>query len=271
MDCGNNILNHDLLEIKFEFCRTIWGNLWKHDVEFGETPDVRTNRSEEINPSSQNCTLNVYSAEINSNCVAKICKGVTVPPVSQRAISKIEDDKCLAQIMNLKDEPLHLNKNMLLAKVEPVLSTSAEEFVYNVPENKANNSFNWEQNHDLSHIDAEEKIHQTDNIPTRQRAYRIPYALKPDMRRQINILLEAGIIQSSNSPYASPILLVRKPDGSYRLVADLRKLNEKAMPDNFPLPNLTEMADMLREAKFFTSMDLTSGFHQMKCIQTMPF
>ncbi|GBO00247.1 Retrovirus-related Pol polyprotein from transposon 17.6 [Araneus ventricosus] len=196
--------------------------------------------------------------------------------------------------MNLKDEPLHLNKNMLLAKVQLVLSTSAEEFVYNVTENKDKKSFNWEQNHDLSHLDAVEKakllkllekydsifaqnieelgecdlvqhqIHLTDNIPTRQRPYRVPYALKPEMRRQINILLEAGIIQPSNSPYAAPVLMVRKPDGSYRLVADLRKLNEKTIPDNFPLPNLTEMVDMLSGAKFFTSMDLTSGFHQMK-------
>ncbi|GBM99785.1 Retrovirus-related Pol polyprotein from transposon 17.6 [Araneus ventricosus] len=108
------------------------------------------------------------------------------------------------------------------------------------------------------------QIHLTDNIPTRQRPYRVPYALKPEMRRQINILLEAGIIQPSNSPYAAPVLLVRKPDGSFRLVADLRKLNEKTIPDNFPLPNLTEMVDMLSGAKFFTSMDLTSGFHQMK-------
>ncbi|GBN34446.1 Retrovirus-related Pol polyprotein from transposon opus [Araneus ventricosus] len=211
-----------------------------------------------------------------------------------RAISKIEDNTCLALVMNFKDEPLQLNKNMLLAKVEPVLSTSAEEFVYNVTKNKDKKSFNWEQNHDLSHLDAVEKtkllkllekydsifaqnieklgecdlvqhqIHLTDNIPTRQRSYRVPYALKPEMRRQINILLEAGIIQPSNSPYAAPVLLVRKPDGSYRLVADLRKLNEKTIPDYFPLSNLTKMVDMLSGAKFFTSMDLTSGFHQMK-------
>ncbi|GBL90462.1 Retrovirus-related Pol polyprotein from transposon 297 [Araneus ventricosus] len=108
------------------------------------------------------------------------------------------------------------------------------------------------------------QIHLIDNIPTRQRPYRVPYALKPEMRRQINILLEAGIIQPSNNPYAAPVLLVRKPDGNYRLVSDLRKLNEKTIPDNFPLPNLTEMVDMLSGAKFFTSMNLTSGFHQMK-------
>ncbi|GBM74528.1 Retrovirus-related Pol polyprotein from transposon 17.6 [Araneus ventricosus] len=58
-------------------------------------------------------------------------------------------------------------------------------------------------------------------------------------------------------------MLVKKSDGSFRLVADLRKLNSKTIPDNFPLPHLNEMMDMLSGAKFFTTMDLTSGFHQM--------
>ncbi|GIX95483.1 hypothetical protein CDAR_397471 [Caerostris darwini] len=84
------------------------------------------------------------------------------------------------------------------------------------------------------------------------------------MKHQINTLLDAGIIQPSNSAYSAPVMLVKKRDGSYRLVADLRKLNEKTIPDNFPLPNLTEMVEMLSGARYFTSMDLTSGFHQMK-------
>ncbi|GBO40891.1 Retrovirus-related Pol polyprotein from transposon 297 [Araneus ventricosus] len=107
------------------------------------------------------------------------------------------------------------------------------------------------------------EIHLTDNIPTRQKLYRVPYNLKPEMKRQINILLDAGIIQPSKSAYAAPVLLVQKSDGSYRLVSDLRKLNSKTIPDNFPLPNLSEMIDMLSGAKYFTLMDLTSGFHQM--------
>ncbi|GBN96169.1 Retrovirus-related Pol polyprotein from transposon 297 [Araneus ventricosus] len=83
------------------------------------------------------------------------------------------------------------------------------------------------------------------------------------MKRQIIVLLDAGIIQPIKSAYAAPVLLVQKSDGSYRLVSDLRKLNSKTIPDNFPLPNLSEMIDMLSGAKYFTLMDLTSGFHQM--------
>ncbi|GBM97994.1 Retrovirus-related Pol polyprotein from transposon 297 [Araneus ventricosus] len=83
------------------------------------------------------------------------------------------------------------------------------------------------------------------------------------MKNQINILLDAGIIQPSTSPYCAPVLLVKNSDGSFRLVADLRKLNSKTIPDNFPLPKIDEMIDQLSGAKFFSTMDLTSGFHQI--------
>ncbi|GBM68184.1 Retrovirus-related Pol polyprotein from transposon opus [Araneus ventricosus] len=83
------------------------------------------------------------------------------------------------------------------------------------------------------------------------------------MKKQINVLLEASIIRASKSPFCAPVLLVEKADKSYRLVADLRKLNKKTIYDNFPLPNLTEMIDNLSGAKHFSTLDLTSGIHQM--------
>ncbi|GBN37458.1 hypothetical protein AVEN_88085-1 [Araneus ventricosus] len=55
-------------------------------------------------------------------------------------------------------------------------------------------------------------------------------------------------------------MLAKKSDGSFRLVAELRKLNSKTIPDNFPMPNLNDMMDMLSGAKFLTTMDLTSVF-----------
>ncbi|GBM07282.1 Retrovirus-related Pol polyprotein from transposon 297 [Araneus ventricosus] len=211
-----------------------------------------------------------------------------------RSVSKIEDGNlCLALIWNITDDPLHLNKNMILANVEPVIQQQHEEYV-NVIDNDRKKKINWEEKLDLNHLTDGEKtnllnlldkyksvfaqsisdlgscdivqheIHLSDNIPIRQKPYRVPYALKSEMKNQINQLLDAGIIQPSKTAYSAPVMLVKKADGSYRLVADLRKINEKTIPDNFPLPNLTEMVDMLSGAKYFTSMDLTSGFHQMK-------
>ncbi|GBN70437.1 Retrovirus-related Pol polyprotein from transposon 17.6 [Araneus ventricosus] len=107
------------------------------------------------------------------------------------------------------------------------------------------------------------EIHLSDQIPIRQKPYSVPYHLKPEMRSKINVLLEAGIIQPSTSSFSAPVILVKKSDGSYRLVADLRKLNAKSVPDKYPLPNPIEMIDNLSGAKFFSTLDLTSGFHQM--------
>ncbi|GIY87787.1 hypothetical protein CDAR_511701 [Caerostris darwini] len=211
-----------------------------------------------------------------------------------RAVAKIEnDDKCLALVWNISDSPLHLNKNMILADIEPICEQKREDFVNVIHEGMVTN-IDWEEKLDLNHLNQDDKtklltlldryksvfaqsvsdlgscdivqheINLTDKLPIRQKPYRVPYALKSEMKHQINTLLEAGIIQPSNSAYSAPVMLVKKRDGSYRLVADLRKLNEKTIPDNFPLPNLTEMVEMLSGARYFTSMDLTSGFHQMK-------
>ncbi|GBO04446.1 Retrovirus-related Pol polyprotein from transposon 17.6 [Araneus ventricosus] len=210
-----------------------------------------------------------------------------------RPISKLEENnKCLALICNLSNSPVNLNKNMSLVQISPI-QCSLVENVNNVSTSKVGKQIDWATQIDLSHLKDEQKlkvmdllskynsvfaqdiaelgvcdlieheIHLTDQIPTRQKPYRVPYNLKPEMKKQINLLLEAGIIQPSKSPFCAPVLLVKKADNSYRLVADLRKLNSKTIPDNFPLPNLTEMIDGLSGAKYFSTLDLTSGFHQM--------
>lgn len=211
-----------------------------------------------------------------------------------RAVSILKDDnKCLALILNLDVKPLTLNKGMIVVQVVPIHEVSSVENVNTVSDNSNCKQIDWEKCCNFNHLTEEQKsqvisllnnyksvfaqditelgqcgiiqheIHLTDPVPTRQKPYRVPYHLKNEMRKQINTLLEAGIIQPSKSSFAAPVLLVKKGDDSYRLVADLRKLNSKTVPDNFPLPNLNEMIDTLAGAKYFTTMDLTSGFHQM--------
>ncbi|GIY42925.1 retrovirus-related Pol polyprotein from transposon 17.6 [Caerostris darwini] len=83
------------------------------------------------------------------------------------------------------------------------------------------------------------------------------------MRKQINILLDGGIIPFSTTSHAAPVLLVKKSDDSYLLIADIRKLNNKTIPNNFPFLNLNEMIDILLGVTFFITMDLISDFHLM--------
>lgn len=96
---------------------------------------------------------------------------------------------------------------------------------------------------------------------------RRPYRMSPDesqvCRKKIEELLEANIIRPSCSPFASPILLVKKKDGSDRLCVDYRELNRNTVPDRFPLPLISDQIQRLKGANYFTILDAASGFHQI--------
>ncbi|PIK60427.1 putative transposon Ty3-I Gag-Pol polyprotein [Apostichopus japonicus] len=76
-------------------------------------------------------------------------------------------------------------------------------------------------------------------------------------------MLDKKIIKKSSSPYASPIVLVRKKFGGIRLCIDYRKINEITLKDSFPLPRIEETLEVLGGAKFFSSLDLAHGYFQV--------
>ena len=103
-----------------------------------------------------------------------------------------------------------------------------------------------------------------DSDPPAQAPYRTPLQFLPEVDRQIKLLKEKGLIRDSNSPFAAPILCVKKPDGSIRLCVDYRMLNKITVKDKFPLPRIDELLDRLRGAKYFSKLDLTQGYHQVR-------
>lgn len=96
---------------------------------------------------------------------------------------------------------------------------------------------------------------------------RRPYRLSPDerqvVRKKIDELLQANVIRRSSSPFASPILLVKKKDGTDRMCVDYRELNDNTIPDRFPLPLISDQIARLHGGHFFSILDLASGFHQI--------
>ena len=109
----------------------------------------------------------------------------------------------------------------------------------------------------------EHEIPLIDEAPVRQRYRRLPPSQYAEVKAHIKQLLEQGVIRESCSPYSSPLVIVRKKDGTLRMCVDYRLLNWKTRKDAYPLPRIEESLDALSGAKWFSTLDLASGYNQV--------
>lgn len=104
---------------------------------------------------------------------------------------------------------------------------------------------------------------KTDAKPIKQRYYPVSPVMQGHINRELDKLLEEGIIEKSTSPWSSPILLVKKKDNTYRFCVDYRKLNQVTEKDAYPLPYISNTLDKLKNAKYLSSLDIKSAYFQV--------
>ena len=117
---------------------------------------------------------------------------------------------------------------------------------------------------DLGRTDiVQHQIHTGDQPAIKQRVRRYPAARREEERQLVEDMLAIGIIQESNSAWSSPIVLVKKKDGTTRFCFDYRRLNQATKVDAYPLPHIEDSLNTLGGARFFCSLNLASGYWQV--------
>lgn len=99
--------------------------------------------------------------------------------------------------------------------------------------------------------------------PIKQRAYPVSPVIQDAINQEVDRMLQEDILEPSHSPWSSPIVMVKKPDGKYRFCIDYRKVNAVTKPDVYPLPNMSSLLDQLRACRYLSKIDLAHAYHQI--------
>ena len=110
---------------------------------------------------------------------------------------------------------------------------------------------------------AEHRIETNNGRPIRQAPYRLPHAYRDQVLDELKTMQEEGIIESSQSEWSSPMVLVKKKDGTLRMCVDYRRLNSVSEADAYPMPRIDDLIDSIGTAKYITTIDLTRGYWQV--------
>ena len=110
----------------------------------------------------------------------------------------------------------------------------------------------------------EHRVHLIDDCPIRCRSYALPCAVRGKIQEEIQEMINTGIVRESNSPYASPMVVVKKKDGSNRICVDYRKLNRITVTDLEPMTTTEDLFQKLEQCQFFSKISLSKGRYQWR-------
>ncbi|KAJ8268644.1 hypothetical protein COCON_G00138160 [Conger conger] len=226
-------------------------------------------------------TILIFSYSSTPSCVLRFTVRWSDKPVSKalcacrQCISVEDEDPWFMKRFNTSISPLLSQENAILSKSTYYWWQAAP----GTPEVATGDLLTDRQRQDLrelvsqhrdvlSHLPGRTtKVHH--DIVTepgrrvRLRPYRIPEARRQTIREEVARMLDLGVIEESQSAWSSPIVLVPKPDGSWRFCNDFRRLNEISRYDAYPMPRVDELIERLGPARYLSTLDLTRGYWQV--------
>ena len=247
-----------------------------------------------LSPESENLVYGRLDGDLREGCVRMIesegkeaGRGILVGPSLIRA-----RDAVPVRIMNVNHHPVVLEKNTEIALCTPITAivrsatpnpTAACGNSGNLLDMVAANSRSLTSSQrnqvrdmvnrfrDVFATDGRQgktdlvthKIDTGDARPIRQQPRRLPLAKREHAESIIKEMAEEGVIEPSSSPWVSPVVLVKKKDGSTRFCVDYRQLNNVTKKDSYPLPRIDDTLDTLAESLWFSTLDLKSGYWQV--------
>ena len=222
--------------------------------------------------------------------------GINLPCCVARALVEPRNGRVPIRLLNPKPDPIKVKNNVSIATLELVHKPCESNVIANAsaipntqPENLELESFLWEmvlddqqkeqvfvlltefadvfaqssadvgRTNELQH-----EIHTGGNRPIRQAARRLPPHRRQEVQKLLQSMRENDVIQPSKSPWASPIVLVRKKDNRFRFCVDYRKLNDVTHKDAYPLPRINDTLNTLAGSKWFSTLDLASGYWEVE-------
>lgn len=272
-------------------------NLGKKEITLSDRPEmVLLARSETIIP------VTVNDLQLETQQVLVHAQNIEENVSCGNVLNKVKDQQVLVSVINTSEESLSIKipklQNLSFEIIKESNIMSVIDVQEETPDSKnriqlLKESIRLEHTSteerstildlcsefaDIFHLDGD-KITCTNAVhheiktpgitqPVYQKPYRLPYAQKNEIAKQVEQMERDGIIVPSDSPWNAPLLVVPKKEDisgnkKYRVVVDFRKLNNVTVGDAFPMPNVTEILDQLGKAKYFSCIDLAAGYHQI--------
>ena len=263
-------------------------------------PGFVTLASDIVIPYRSECVVQANLPRRCDNMVGMICRISEESCITAYTVSKAVDRKVAVRILNPSSSDVALNAGQKIAKFWPVVElteqyqnslTSGSDFCASIAslslEAKTCSELKEALSPSLSESDSKQifdilasfpdvfneglghtsvlshHINTGNSTPIRQYPRRLPFHFRGEIDKQVKDMLQQGVVRPSTSPWASPVVLVKKKDGSYRFCVDYRKLNLVTEQDAHPLPRVDDLLDSLSGNCLFSTLDLRSGYWQV--------